>query len=232
MRQRAQTLHERQARPAPPRRTLANHPTPSLRSRPPISASASQGRAQLGREAAYLDGPQRAPVSLRGESPRRRARERVDSVGEEPTVEETCASFGCRTRSPVCSDVCATGRHGVITGTPVQGMVISMPVGLVCFLALALPTGAQQNFARFSGAALASLSAAGVLHFMLGRYCNFRASQAAGVNLTAPVVQLNAGSLRASGACTRASRSWGLSPSARRPAAKACMSSRLRRISR
>jgi uncharacterized membrane protein len=29
------------------------------------------------------------------------------------------------------------------------------------------------------------------LHFVLGRYCNFRASQAAGVNLTAPVVQLN-----------------------------------------
>ena len=26
---------------------------------------------------------------------------------------------------------------------------------------------------------------------MLGRYCNFRASQAAGVNLTAPVIQLN-----------------------------------------
>ena len=28
----------------------------------------------------------------------------------------------------------ATGRRGVITGTPAQGMVISMPVGLVCFL--------------------------------------------------------------------------------------------------
>ena len=86
----------------------------------------------------------------------------------------------------------ATGRRGVITGTPVQGMVISMPVGLACFLALALLTGTLQNVGRFSGAALASLSAAGVLHFVLGRYCNFRASQAAGVNLTAPVVQLNA----------------------------------------
>lgn len=85
----------------------------------------------------------------------------------------------------------ATGRRGVITGTPAQGMVISMPVGLACFLALALLTGAAQNIGRFGGAALASLSAAGVLHFVLGRYCNFRASQAAGVNLTAPVVQLN-----------------------------------------
>ena len=86
----------------------------------------------------------------------------------------------------------ATGRRGVITGTPAQGMVISMPVGLACFLTLALLTGATQTFARLSPSALASLSAAGVLHFVLGRYCNFRASQAAGVNLTAPVMQLNA----------------------------------------
>jgi drug/metabolite transporter (DMT)-like permease len=85
----------------------------------------------------------------------------------------------------------ATGRRGVITGTPVQGMVISMPVGLACFLAVAMLTGALQNLSHFSASAIASLSAAGVLHFVLGRYCNFRASQAAGVNLTAPVVQLN-----------------------------------------
>jgi drug/metabolite transporter (DMT)-like permease len=86
----------------------------------------------------------------------------------------------------------ATGRRGVISGTPVQGMVISMPVGLACFLALTLFTGAHHDFGRFTHSALASLSAAGVLHFVLGRYCNFRASQAAGVNLTAPVMQLNA----------------------------------------
>jgi drug/metabolite transporter (DMT)-like permease len=30
----------------------------------------------------------------------------------------------------------------------------------------------------------------GVLHFVFGRYCNFRANSVAGVNLTAPVVQL------------------------------------------
>jgi drug/metabolite transporter (DMT)-like permease len=85
----------------------------------------------------------------------------------------------------------ATGRRGVISGTPVQGMVISMPVGLACFLAVALLTGALQNLSRFSASAFVSLSAAGILHFVLGRYCNFRASQAAGANLTAPVLQLN-----------------------------------------
>lgn len=86
----------------------------------------------------------------------------------------------------------AVGRRGVITGTPAQGMVISMPVGLACFLAIALLTGAHESFWHFTPVALAMLSAAGVIHFVIGRYSNFRASQAAGVNLTAPVMQLNA----------------------------------------
>jgi drug/metabolite transporter (DMT)-like permease len=115
-------------------------------------------------------------------------------VGEEPTREETVQLLGAILAVLSAATFAltnATGRRGVITGTPAQGMIISMPVGLACFLALALVTGAAQNVGRFSGTALASLSAAGVLHFVLGRYCNFRASQAAGVNLTAPVVQLN-----------------------------------------
>jgi drug/metabolite transporter (DMT)-like permease len=86
----------------------------------------------------------------------------------------------------------ATGRRGVITGTPAQGMVISIPVGLACFLSIAFLTGAHEIFWRLTPSALASLSAAGVIHFVIGRYSNFRASQAAGVNLTAPVMQLNA----------------------------------------
>ena len=44
----------------------------------------------------------------------------------------------------------ATGRRGVVTGTPAQGMVISMPVGLACFLTLALLTGAYEIFGRFT----------------------------------------------------------------------------------
>jgi drug/metabolite transporter (DMT)-like permease len=86
----------------------------------------------------------------------------------------------------------ATGRRGVISGTPAQGMVVSIPVGLVCFVSIVILTGAHGNFWRFTPTTLAMLSAAGVIHFVIGRYCNFRASQAAGVNLTAPVMQLNA----------------------------------------
>jgi len=86
----------------------------------------------------------------------------------------------------------ATGRRGVITGTPAQGMVVSIPVGLLCFLTVAFLTGALQSSGPFTATTLASLAAAGVIHFVVGRYCNFRASQAAGVNITAPVMQLNA----------------------------------------
>ena len=68
----------------------------------------------------------------------------------------------------------AIGRRGVITGTAAQGMVISLPVGLMCFLAAALLTGAIQSAGRLTTSGLASLSAAGVLHFVFGRYCNFR----------------------------------------------------------
>jgi drug/metabolite transporter (DMT)-like permease len=86
----------------------------------------------------------------------------------------------------------ATGRRGVITGTPAQGMVVSIPVGLLSFLIVALLTGTLPSLTHFTASALAALSGAGVIHFVIGRYCNFRASQAAGVNLTAPVTQLNA----------------------------------------
>jgi len=56
----------------------------------------------------------------------------------------------------------ATGRRGVVSGTPAQGMIISMPVGLACFLAVALLTGALQSLSLFSTSAFATLSAAGV----------------------------------------------------------------------
>ena len=43
---------------------------------------------------------------------------------------------------------------------------------------------------RFPRAAVGWMAGFGVLHFIIGRYCNFRANSVAGVNLTAPVVQL------------------------------------------
>lgn len=81
-------------------------------------------------------------------------------------------------------------RRGVVTGTPIQGTALTVPIGVACFLAVAIPTGQITHLAAFPLRAAGWMSAVGLLHFLLGRYCNYRANQAAGVNITAPVVQL------------------------------------------
>jgi drug/metabolite transporter (DMT)-like permease len=69
-------------------------------------------------------------------------------------------------------------------------MAVTMPVGVVGFLVIAVLTGSIGGLADFTPQAVAWMTAVGLLHFLFGRYCNFRAAQEAGVNLTAPVIQL------------------------------------------
>ena len=68
-------------------------------------------------------------------------------------------------------------------------MAISIPMGVACFLPVAFVMGELGRLAQFPAAA-AWMAGVGVLHFVFGRYCNYSANQAAGVNLTAPVIQL------------------------------------------
>jgi drug/metabolite transporter (DMT)-like permease len=84
----------------------------------------------------------------------------------------------------------ATVRRGVVSGTPLQAMAVSVPLGVVCFVPLAFLTGELFRLPQFPKTAVAWMAGLGVLHFVIGRYCNFRANSVAGVNLTAPVVQL------------------------------------------
>lgn len=81
-------------------------------------------------------------------------------------------------------------RRGVVSGTPIQAMAISVPIGVICFVPMAFIAGELFRFTQFPKTAAAWMAGLGVLHFVVGRYCNFRANQAAGVNLTAPVTQL------------------------------------------
>jgi len=81
-------------------------------------------------------------------------------------------------------------RRGVITGTPIQGMAVTIPVGLLGFVPMALLTGWVARFPHLGPISVAWMAGVGLLHFVFGRYCNYRANQAAGVNLTAPVIQL------------------------------------------
>ncbi len=84
----------------------------------------------------------------------------------------------------------ATVRRGVVSGTPIQGMAITVPLGVVCFLPLTLLTGELFRLPQFPHQAMGWMAGLGILHFIIGRYCNFKANALAGVNLTAPVVQL------------------------------------------
>jgi drug/metabolite transporter (DMT)-like permease len=55
---------------------------------------------------------------------------------------------------------------------------------------LALFTGELFRLPQFPATAALWMAGYGVLHYLYGRYCNFHANAIAGVNLTAPVVQL------------------------------------------
>ena len=79
----------------------------------------------------------------------------------------------------------------MLTGSIVQGMAITVPIGVPLFFIAALVTGNLAAVAGFSPTALAALAAAGIMHFVWGRYCNYRATRAIGTNLVAPIQQFN-----------------------------------------
>jgi drug/metabolite transporter (DMT)-like permease len=85
----------------------------------------------------------------------------------------------------------ASVRRGVITGSIAQAMAITVPIGLPLFVLAALLAGSLGAVLEFSPQAMVALAAAGIVHFVFGRYCNFRATQAIGANLVGPLQQLS-----------------------------------------
>jgi drug/metabolite transporter (DMT)-like permease len=84
----------------------------------------------------------------------------------------------------------AAMRRGVVTGSVLQGMALTVPIGGISFLLMAIAFGVLDQLLVFPTAALFWLAAQGVVHFVFGRYCNFKSNQLMGVNLAAPVIQL------------------------------------------
>ena len=85
----------------------------------------------------------------------------------------------------------ASVRRAVLTGSIVQGMAITVPIGVPLFFIAAAATGSLDAVGGFPLKAVLALAAAGILHFVWGRYCNYRAMRAIGTNLAAPVQQIN-----------------------------------------
>jgi drug/metabolite transporter (DMT)-like permease len=81
-------------------------------------------------------------------------------------------------------------RRGVVTGSVLQGMALTVPIGGLSFLVMTIAFSKLHQLVMFPMAALTWLACQGVVHFVIGRYCNYKSNQLMGVNLTAPVVQL------------------------------------------
>lgn len=80
-------------------------------------------------------------------------------------------------------------RRAVLSGTVLQGLMITVPLGVPLFLVLSLIVGDFPRLFEFSPEALFWFAAAGVVHFVLGRYCNYAAGAAIGTNLASPIMQ-------------------------------------------
>jgi drug/metabolite transporter (DMT)-like permease len=83
-----------------------------------------------------------------------------------------------------------TMRRGVVTGSVLQGMALTVPIGGLSFLVMTIGFGELGQLPMFPMASLTWLACQGIVHFVIGRYCNYKSNQVMGVNLTAPVVQL------------------------------------------
>ena len=81
-------------------------------------------------------------------------------------------------------------RRGVVTGSVLQGLAMTVPIGGLSFLVMAVAFGEAGQLVVFPTAALTWLACQGIVHFVIGRYCNYKSNQLMGVNLAAPVVQL------------------------------------------
>ena len=85
----------------------------------------------------------------------------------------------------------AAARRGVLSGSVLQAMAISVPFGVPFFFAGVLLFGSLDDLAAFTGREIAWLAAAGLLHFVLGRYANYRGAKAIGAVMMGPIQDLN-----------------------------------------
>lgn len=85
----------------------------------------------------------------------------------------------------------ATVRRGALKSTVLQGMAITVPLGVPIFAVFAAFMGGYAALLDWPPSAWGWMIAAGVVHFVIGRYGNYRATQALGSTLSTPVQQVS-----------------------------------------
>ena len=81
-------------------------------------------------------------------------------------------------------------RRGLARAAASAGAFVTVMIGVPMFLVAALVTGQLFDAGEVPLTGYAQLSAAGIVHFGLGRYCNYRAISAIGATRTGPVQAL------------------------------------------
>ena len=81
-------------------------------------------------------------------------------------------------------------RRGLARASASAGAFVTVMIGVPMFLVAALVTGQLFNAGEVATTAYAQLAAAGIIHFGLGRYCNYRAVSAIGATRTSPIQAL------------------------------------------
>ncbi len=80
-------------------------------------------------------------------------------------------------------------RRAVLSGRVIQGLMITVPMGVPLFALLALAVGELQFALEMPVAAMGFFAAAGVVHYVIGRYFNYSAGALIGTNLATPIMQ-------------------------------------------
>ena len=84
-----------------------------------------------------------------------------------------------------------TARRGVIGSSASFGLYITVILGVPLFAIAALATGQIFDTFDLPPEDMAMLAGAGVLHFLIGRYCNYRCIDAIGSNRSQPLQATN-----------------------------------------
>jgi uncharacterized membrane protein len=83
----------------------------------------------------------------------------------------------------------ASSRRGVIGGSALQGLAITIPLGMLMFVPATIIAGEMGMWDAFTPLQWLYLSASGFAHFVWGRYFNIKSLEAIGTNLAGPVQQ-------------------------------------------
>lgn len=82
-----------------------------------------------------------------------------------------------------------TVRRGVLTGTVLQGITVSLGLGLPIFIVASIFAGSFGQIFEFSTEGYFLLITGGAIHFAFARYCNYRAMKAMGGLMVRPFQQ-------------------------------------------